>query len=223
MISIIIRTKNEREWLEKVLKALDMQSVKHLEVIVVDNNSRDNTGAIAKRYGCKLISFPDRQFNYSKALNKGIQEATGELLAILSGHAIPVNDRWLENFIVNFSHKKIAACYGRQEPLPDSNIFDKRDLWTTFGLEKKTQTKDYFFHNANSIIRKSVWRKIPFDENLNGVEDRDWARKVLHKGYSIIYEPQASVYHYHGIHQSGDEKRCKRVVKIIETIRSRKH
>ncbi|MCK4463861.1 MAG: glycosyltransferase [Candidatus Omnitrophica bacterium] len=222
MISIVIRTKNERYWLERVLKAIRLQGVKNLETIVVDNNSKDGTASIASKYDCKLIRFSNKKFNYSKALNMGIAQSKGGLVAILSGHAIPVNDRWLEGFIANFSSKKVAACYGKQEPLPDSNIFDKRDLWTTFGPEKKIQTKDYFFHNANSMIRKSIWKKIPFDESLNGVEDRDWARKVLKKGYSIIYEPSASVYHHHGIHQAGDRERCKRVVKIIETIRSKK-
>ncbi len=222
MISVVIRTKDEKDWLERVLKAIKFQTIKDVEIIIVDNNSQDGTEIVVKKYGATFIPYTYRTFNYSKALNLGIDRAKGEFIAILSGHAIPVNDRWLENFASNFTHKKVAACYGRQEPLPDSNIFDKRDLWTTFGVEKKVQTKDYFFHNANSMIRKSIWKKNRFDESIHGVEDRDWARKVLKKGYIIIYEPLASVYHYHGIHQTQDEKRCRRVVKIIETIRSRK-
>jgi rhamnosyltransferase len=102
--------------------------------------------------------------------------------------------------------------------LPDSNAFDKRDLWTTFGLERRIQRKDFFFHNANSMIQKRVWEEIPFDEEISGVEDRDWAKKVLGMGYAIIYEPSASVYHYHGIHQGRNVERAERVARVIDLI-----
>jgi rhamnosyltransferase len=50
------------------------------------------------------------------------------------------------------------------------------------------------------------------------VEDRDWAKKVLGRGYKIIYEPSASVYHHHGIHQGRNVERAERVVRVIEMI-----
>jgi GT2 family glycosyltransferase len=77
------------------------------------------------------------------------------------------------------------------------------------------------FHNANSMIRRSVWMAVPFDEEISGVEDRDWARKVLARGYQIVYEPLASVYHHHGIHQGLDPDRAERVVRVIQMIGDR--
>jgi GT2 family glycosyltransferase len=71
------------------------------------------------------------------------------------------------------------------------------------------------------MLRRSVWERIPFDEEINGVEDRDWAKKVIAAGYHIVYEPQASVYHHHGIHQTMDVARAERVVKMIELINGR--
>jgi len=59
---------------------------------------------------------------------------------------------------------------------------------------------------------------MPFDETVTNIEDRVWAKKVLEKGYKIIYEPEASVAHYHGIHQNGDEERCRNVVRILENL-----
>ena len=96
--------------------------------------------------------------------------------------------------------------------------FDKRDLSIIFGLDKKVQTLDSFFHNANSIIRRDLWEEIPFNENITNIEDRIWAQRMLHKGYKIIYEPEASVYHYHGVHQNGDMERCRNVVRILESM-----
>ena len=80
------------------------------------------------------------------------------------------------------------------------------------------QFSELFFHNANSMIRRKIWEEVPFDNNLSGVEDRDWALKIVDRGFSIVYEPQAAVHHHHGIHQTGDPERAERVVRVIELI-----
>ena len=68
-----------------------------------------------------------------------------------------MNNSWLKNFIKHLSDNKVAGVYGRQEPLSYSSDYDKRDLITVFGLDKKIQIKDPFFHNANSALR-STWK-----------------------------------------------------------------
>lgn len=218
-ISIVIRTKNEERWLDSCLFAVSNQDIGTPEIIIVDNESTDNTLKIASQYGCKILEISDADFNFSRALNIGIEEASHPLIAILSGHCIPVDDQWLSRLAMHFQDGGVAAAYGRQEPLPDSSPFDKRDLWITFGLERKVQKKDYFFHNANSMIRRIVWESQTFNEKINGVEDQDWAKKVLNNGAKIVYEPTARVYHHHGIHHSRSEERAARVVKMIELIR----
>ena len=140
----------------------------------------------------------------------------------LSAHCIPLHDQWLSAFARECPSAFVAAVYGKQGPLPDTSDFDKRDLWTTFGAERRVQFgQDYFFHNANSMISKAAWERIRFDEGLSGLEDRDWAKKVLADGYQIIYAPLASVHHYHGIHHGRNEDRVKRVVRVIELIQQR--
>lgn len=129
---------------------------------------------------------------------------------------MPVNDQWLSNLLNNFNDAKVAGVYGRQEPLSFTSDFDKRDLLITFGLDRRVQVKDSFFHNANSMIRRDVWEKIPFDDRITNIEDRLWAEKVLKGGYTIIYEPSASVYHHHGIHQDRNPERCANVVRILQ-------
>jgi hypothetical protein len=99
-----------------------------------------------------------------------------------------------------------------------SSDFDKRDLIIVFGLDKKVQVKDSFFHNANSAFRRDLWRAIPFDEAITNIEDRLWGQEVIRRGLKIVYEPAASVFHHHGIHQDLDRERAKNVVKILESL-----
>jgi CMP-N-acetylneuraminic acid synthetase/GT2 family glycosyltransferase len=225
MVSIIIRTKNEERWIVSCLRSVFRQTYKDFEVILVDNESTDNTVEKALQFDiAKVVTC--KNYMPGLALNMGIQESRGEYIVCLSGHCIPVDDKWLYNLLKNFEDKNVAGVYGRQEPMSFTSDFDKRDLSIVFGLDKKIQTKDSFFHNANSMIRRNLWEEVPFNENTTNIEDRIWAQNMLHEGYKIVYEPEASVYHYHGIHQNGDIERCRNVVRIMESLkekRSSKH
>ncbi|MFC1576474.1 glycosyltransferase family 2 protein [Candidatus Omnitrophota bacterium] len=221
MVSIIIRTKNEERWITQCLNAVFSQDFKDFEVIIVDNESTDNTLEKAKQFDIKkVIVYEGDQYLPGKALNMGIQEAKGDRIVCLSGHCIPTDNRWLRNLLGVFSDSdtKIAGVYGRQAPMSFTPDSDKRDLAIAFGFDAKIQKNDPFFHNANSMIRKDIWKNMPFDETATNIEDRIWAKEVLGKGYKIAYEPEAAVYHYHGIHQGGDEERCRNVVRIMEDL-----
>ena len=214
--SIIIRVKNEERWITSCLQALFNQTIKNFEVIIVDNNSTDKTIQKALQFPVKIIKID--KFLPGKAINKGIKNSKGEIIVCLSGHCIPKDNKWLANLTKDLDKKNIAGVYGRQEPLSFSSPFDKRDLAITFGLDKKIQIKDYFFHNANSAFRKNTWVRFPFNEKITNIEDRDWGKRVINAKYKIIYEPKASVFHYHGIHQNLNTERAESIVKIMENI-----
>src|SRR3989338_4439682 len=217
LVSIIIRTKNEERWIGQCLQEIFRQEYKNFEVIIVDNESRDKTLEKAQRFNIqKIITCTD--YKPGKALNQGIRESQGKYSVCLSGHCIPVNPQWLGTLIKNFDDLEVAGVYGRQEPLSFSSDWDKRDLTIVFGLDRKVQRKDSFFHNANSAIRRDLWEKDPFDEDITNIEDRLWAQNMLHQRYKIIYDPEASVYHHHGIHHAGEPERCTKVVKILEGL-----
>ncbi|MDR4508753.1 MAG: glycosyltransferase [Candidatus Brocadiaceae bacterium] len=217
MVSIIIRTKNEERWITACLSGIFNQDYKDFEVIIVDNRSTDKTVEKAKNFTIAEVLTCD-DYLPGKALNIGVRKAKGEYIACISGHCIPVDSKWLNNLLDNFKRSEIGGVYGRQEPMEFTSDADKRDLALVFGLDRKVQRKDSFFHNANSMFRKRLWEEIPFDEEVTNIEDRVWAKMVLEKGYEIIYEPKASVYHYHGIHQNGNVERCTNVVRILESL-----
>jgi CTP:molybdopterin cytidylyltransferase MocA len=219
MISIIIRTRNEERWIGSCLDAVSRQTRRDFEIILVDNASTDKTVDKARQFGVTLVSIDD--YRPGAAINRGIEAARGDIIVCLSGHCIPVNDQWLENLVRELDDDSVAGVYGRQEPLAFSSDLDKRDLLITFGLDRRVQVKDTFFHNANSAFRRDVWKRFPFDEDVAHIEDRLWASQVLTAGFKLVYEPTASVYHHHGIHHAGDPVRCGNIIKIIESIDQR--
>jgi len=215
LLSIIVRTKNEERWIGKCLSSVFSQDFKDFEVVLVDSGSTDRTVEKAKNFNVKIVNY-EGEFRPGKAINLGIKNSAGKYIVILSGHCIPVNSQWLTNFVREIESPEVAGVYGRQEPLPFSSDLDKRDLLYTFGPERRVQSKDSFFHNANSIIKREAWEKVPFDEEINHIEDKVWAKKVLKEGYKLVYTPEASVFHYHGIHQNANPQRAKEIMEIME-------
>jgi rhamnosyltransferase len=219
LVSIIIRTKNEEKWISACLRSVFRQNYKNIEVILVDNESTDNTVIRAQEFPIKLVKIKD--FFPGKAINDGIRASSGKYIVCLSGHCIPVNSEWLTILVRDLSNSQIAGVYGRQEPLSFSSDLDKRDLLTVFGKDKKIQIKDSFFHNASSAFRRDIWNKYPFDESLTNIEDRVWGELVISKGFNIVYEPESSVYHWHGIHQDLNPERAKNIVRILESLNNK--
>ena len=156
-VSIIIRTKNEERWILSCIEKIYSQSYKNIEVIIVDNYSKDKTIEKIKKYPVKILKI--KKFLPGKAINLGIKKSSGDIIVCLSAHCLPVKNTWLNNLIRPLKNKKIAGVYGRQQPMSYSSVLDKRDLITIFGLDKKVQINDPFFHNANSAFEKIYGKK----------------------------------------------------------------
>lgn len=218
-ISIIIRAKNEERWIVQCLQMIKKQVTDdHVEVVLVDNKSTDKTVEKAKAEYKNLILLELDEYIPGNAINEGVRASTGDYIVCLSAHCIPKDSNWLKSLCKSVDDNNVAGVYGRQEPFKYSSSADKRDLANIFGLDKRIQVKDTFFHNANSIIKREIWERFPFDETVSNIEDRVWGETVIAHGLHIVYEPEASVYHYHGINQNNNEERVENVVRILESI-----
>ena len=200
------------------MKRIHKQNYDNYEIILVDSYSEDNTVDKAERNGIdKLVKIKDYRPGF--AINEGIKNASGEYIVILSAHCLPIYDSWIQELVEEISSvDNLAGVYGKQVPMDFSSNEDKRDLLIVFGDDPRVQYKDTFFHNANSIIKKEIWNNFKFDNHIKNIEDRIWAKDVLDNGYKIKYTPKGAVYHYHGIHQSGNAERLAGVTRIIDEL-----
>ena len=214
---IIIRTKNEDRWIKHTIEKINTQTYKKFKIVVVDNYSTDRTVEIVKQYKLSILKI--KNFIPGKAINIAYKKFPCKFVVCLSAHCIPENNKWLQNLIKNFKNKKTVAVYGKQLPIFNTSDANYRDLKIVFGNDKKIQKKDFFFHNANSAIRTQILKKYPFSEKATNIEDRLWAKQIIDLNkFQIVYEPKASVYHHHGLHQNNNEKRLNGVVNIMKGI-----
>jgi len=197
-VSVIIRAYNEERHLPSLLGALERQTFRDFETILVDSGSVDRTRQIAAAHGVRVLRISSHDFTFGYSLNVGIRAAAGEIAAIVSAHAIPTDNRWLEHLIRSFGDPQTAMAYGRQLGVAASKFSEAEDFRRVFGTERLAlKAPNWFANNANSAVRSDLWRERPFDERLTGLEDIDWARHWMERGLQVRYEPDAAVFHVH--------------------------
>jgi rhamnosyltransferase len=182
-----------------VLDSVFSQIYKNIEVIIVDSGSTDDTLKVVKKYPVKLIQIKSEKFNFSYALNLGISRAKGELICVISAHSIPISKSWLRGGVKYFKDSKVAAVTGHTIELP-FGYYSKflGNMAYKIVVNKEKNSHWPWMTNTNSIIRKDLWKKYPFDESLkNGCEDYDWALEMLARGHKVVKEPGFSVHHSH--------------------------
>ena len=196
--SVIIRTFNEEKFLPDLLMAIGQQTYRDYETIVVDSGSLDQTREIAAQKADKLLQIESRDFTFGHSLNTGIQQASGKYIVIVSAHTRPFDEHWLENLIEPLHGENTAMVYGRQLGGESSKFSEIQDMRRTFGMKRMIlQPPRFFANNANAAVCKDLWQQYPFDEGLLGLEDIDWAKYWMERGYQVVYEPRAAIYHIH--------------------------
>ena len=174
-ISIIIRTRNSGKYLKRNLESISCQNCKVSEIIIIDSGSQDNTFNIANEFNCKIIKYPieDINFNYSKALNIGIEQAKTDYIFIISSHVwLPNNNtiKWMLDKLNEDSNLK-AVSLSRS----NKEIHLNADIRIPFGKNiTKTNFSGEGMYNYCSLIRKSDWETYKFREDIPTCEDQEW-------------------------------------------------
>ena len=196
--SVVIRAYNEEKHLPALFDALDGQAYRDFETILVDSGSIDRSRDIAARRGARVLRIDSHDFTFGYSLNVGIEAAGGRFIAIVSAHTVPCDSGWLDNLVAPLREERCAMAYGRQLGVAASKFSEAEDFRRTFGAERLALTPPHFFaNNANAALRRDLWAEHPFDAELTGLEDVDWAKHWMEQGYRVVYEPGAALYHIH--------------------------
>lgn len=178
MLSIIIPTYNEEEYLPRLLASIRSQCFEGYEIIVADAKSTDRTREIAARFGAKVVDGgmpgPGR--------NLGARAAQGDLLLFLDADVILPETDWLERKVAQFARRGLDAGTCMIKPiggkLIDSvthNVFNAHMMATQFLMA----------HAPGFCIfaKKSLHDRIGgFDETITLAEDHDYVDRAAKVG-----------------------------------------
>ena len=217
-LSVVVCTYNRADCILDALNSLVHQtlSMQLFEVLLVNNNSTDNTAEL-----CENFASDKPEFNYryivehnqglSYARNRGIVEACGEIIVFMDDDAVAEPD-YLEKMLAFFSDlPNAAACGGRIYPRFES----RRPRWMSSFLLALTSSIDLgnkvkiFSHRqfpvgANMAVRKTMFERYGVfntdlgrrGNSLDGAEEKDLFYRLTANGEKIYYLPDTIVYHY---------------------------
>jgi rhamnosyltransferase len=215
-VSVVIPTLNGGARFRDCLAAVRQQELdRPFEIVCIDSGSTDDTLAICRDAGARILEIERGTFNHGLTRNRGIAAARGAFVALLTQDAVPFGTDWLRWHVEALeSTPRAAGSYGRQIPRDSVNPYLRwrLDQWAATRSERIVQEitdRAVFaalppieklavvaFDDVNSCIRKSVWETIPFSRVDFG-EDIDWGVRVTAAGHAIVYEPRAQVVHSH--------------------------
>jgi glycosyltransferase involved in cell wall biosynthesis len=222
MISVVLCTYNRAPSLRKTLESLrrmPMPPDLAWELLIVDNNSNDSTRDEVSRFAAnsdlnvRYIWEPRAGKSY--ALNRGISEARGEIIAFTDDDVL-VSPEWLPELICAFNHFDCLGVGGRCIPGWDS--YKKPDWVVTTGpyclsrgplldFDLGSEAKEIQYRDPpwglNMAFRRIAFEKyggFRTDLGPSGTgrvlgEDTEFCRRLLGHGEKIVYAPKAVVHH----------------------------
>lgn len=197
LCSLVIRAYNEEKHIGRLLSGVLEQSIRDIQIILVDSGSKDATLSIAARYPVEIVHIQPEEFTFGRSLNLGIAQARAPLVVMASAHVYPVYPDWLERLLEPFSDPQVALAYGKQRGAATSKYSEHRIFRQWFPETSSSRQAYPFCNNANAAIRRDVWEQHAYDEYLPGLEDLAWARWSQEQGFAISYVADAEVIHVH--------------------------
>ena len=145
--SLVVRAYNEAAHLPRLFEGIQQQTVKDVEIILVDSGSTDSTVAIAESFGAQIVRIPSAEFTFGRSLNFGIQAARRELVVIASAHVYPVYPDWLERLLSPFDNERVALVYGKQRGTEASKFSEHQIFRQWFADADMAQQESPFCNN----------------------------------------------------------------------------
>lgn len=212
ILSIVIPNWNGQKFLKTCLDALQRQTHRDLEVIIVDNASSDGSQAfIQENYpNVRLIELSENR-GFTGACNAGIEAAKGDLISLLNNDT-EVDERWAEAVVDAFARHPEAGMVASKMLLFDrrDTIHTTGDYFTVEGKpgnrgvwqrdEGQYDQEEYVFSacGGSSVYRRQMLDQIGLldDDFFFSLEDVDLGWRAQLTGWRCLYTPQAIVYHH---------------------------
>jgi len=195
-ITVYVPCYDAAPWLDRVLPALQAQTLPAAEILVVDDGSRDDSVAIARRHGVRVVRH-ERNRGLSAARNTGFREAKTDYVAAVDAD-VAASPEWLE---------RLAACIETDDRIAGvggslvETIVSSADRWRAIHMSQSwgnaPLAEARFLFGANTLFRRAAVLEVGgYDEQhrTNG-EDGYISRQLQQAGYRLAYEPTAICRH----------------------------
>ena len=199
-ISIIIRNKDEAEFIGFAIQSC-LDFFNKPEIIVMNNESSDDSIEVVQYFNDRTDINLQNVTNYrpGQSINLGVKQASKDYILILSGHSQITK---LNFDLVKKELDEHKAVFGKQVPIYRGKKITSRYIWSNFTDDREVNKfskieNRYFLHNAFCFYTKETLLKYPMPEIYASKEDRYWAKDMVDKKHTYLYEPNIECSHYY--------------------------
>lgn len=197
---MVMRSYNEAWALPATLQsALNQDFPGHIQLIVIDSASTDDSHAIIRRFHPAVFEILEPgTYVPGKVLNRGLQLAAHDWVVFLNSDATPANRQWLPALLrTALAQPNPGTAFSRQIPRPDCQAVFAHDYDRCFGPNRESSRWDHFFSMVSCVVHRPTWQAFPFREDLQFAEDDEWSRRLRAHGRDVSFAPESIAIHSH--------------------------
>jgi glycosyltransferase involved in cell wall biosynthesis len=199
LVSVIVPAYNSSDTIDRCLASVEAQTYKNLEIIVIDDGSRDETVALASKHNVTLVEVKPNA-GAPHAMNVGVEHAKGKYVFYLDADAWA--PKWLiQRALDSFTEGNYAALGGWYIPIGGDKLY---------GLYTRTQMFDRISRAPKQVFEgkadpqlygcflgftREVLAEEKFTEDFKAIYDREYLSRLTHKGYKVLFSKDLYVYH----------------------------
>lgn len=218
-VGLVIPTLNAGSHLERMVPALQSQTLVPARFLVIDSNSTDDTVRGFRAVGADVRIIPRETFDHGGTRQMAVDTlADVEFVIFLTQDAVPAHPEAFSNLIAAFQNPEIGMAYGRQLPSPGAGplgaharLFNYPGQSHVRGIADAPRygIKTVFCSNSFAAYRRSALMAAGgFPKETIFGEDMLVAASLIQRGWSIRYTAEAKAYHSHDYGLADEFRRC---------------
>ena len=182
-VSVITVCFNAAQTIKDTINSVLLQTYKNIEYIIIDGASKDATVSIVQSYGNKITKFvSEKDKGIYDAMNKGINLATGDIVAILNSDDFYASNTILTDIVKVFVDNKVDAVYG------DLDYVDQKDInkivrrWRSSDFNPQAFKRGWAPPHPAFFVRREVYAKYGlFYDDFKIAADYEFMLRILYR------------------------------------------
>ncbi len=224
LVSVIVPSYNHAPYIENCINSIINQSYKNIQLIVIDDGSKDDSVNIltrlSKQYDFSFVS--QNNIGLSATLNRAIKEyATGKYISLVASDDWWLTDKTEKQVAFLTQNPQIKMCYGK------ANVVDEKgQIQYTYGSSPKTSnffnelllsTEGSFIPVLTVMYERELHQEVGYYDEQSYIEDWDFHLNVAYKHKIAFMDDVLASYRYHGSNMSSNTlKMTQALIKIVK-------
>jgi mycofactocin glycosyltransferase len=204
-VSIVIPVKDRADELQRCLESIARIDYpkENLQLIVVDDGSRDMSAEVARQHGALVVASGGTGRGPAAARNVGARAASGDILAFIDSDCT-ASTGWLAELAPVFEDQAMAAVGGQVDGMCTESAVDRYEAVMSslsIGTRERIGNKGedtFYLPSCNLLVRRTVFLNVNgFNDSMHVGEDVDLTWRLRDKGWTIAYLPAGRILHEH--------------------------